>query len=61
VPISLASSNGEGVQVMLMALAAGLLLCVGLAPPLIAQAGRRRRQRRGLDDFYGDDWPGDEK
>ena len=61
VPISLASSNGEGVQVMLMALAAGLLLCVGLAPPLIAQAGRRRRQRRGVDGFYDGDWPGDER
>jgi ABC-type phosphate transport system substrate-binding protein len=61
VPISLASSNGQGVQVMLMALAAGLLLCVGVAPPLIAQAGRRRRQRRGIDGSDREDWPGDEK
>jgi phosphate ABC transporter phosphate-binding protein len=61
-PISLAGSNGDGVQVTLMALAAGLLLLLSVVPPLLAQAGRRSRQRRGIDEFYdGDDWPGDRR
>jgi hypothetical protein len=54
-PITLASSNGDGVQVLLMSVAAGLLFLVSVAPPLIAQATRRRRQRRGIDEFYDDD------
>ncbi len=60
-PITLASSNGDGVEVMLMALAAGLMFLLSVVPPLIAQAGRRSRQRRGLDEFYDRDYrPGDE-
>jgi hypothetical protein len=51
-PITLASNNGDGVEVLLMALAAGLLLLVVVAPPLIGQATKRSRQRRGIDDFY---------
>jgi hypothetical protein len=53
-PVTLSGKNGNGVAVRLMALAAGLLFLLGLAPPLIAQAARRRRQRRGIDEFYGD-------
>jgi phosphate ABC transporter phosphate-binding protein len=60
-PITLAASNGDGVEVTLMTLAAGLLFCLSVAPPLIAQAGRRRRRRRGYDDFYGDHLPGDHR
>jgi phosphate ABC transporter phosphate-binding protein len=56
VPLTLASNNGDGVEVALMALAAGLLFCLGITPPLVAQASRRRRQRRGYDES---DWPGD--
>jgi phosphate ABC transporter phosphate-binding protein len=54
-PITLAGSNGNGVEVMLMALAAGMLLLFSVVPPLIAQAGRRSRRRRGIDEFYDDD------
>jgi len=38
---------GDGSQVALMALAAALLISLGLAPPLIAQATTRRRRQRG--------------
>jgi hypothetical protein len=59
-PIALAGNNGDGVEVTLMALAAGLLFFLGVGPPLIAQGARRRRQRRGVDEFYGDaDRPGE--
>jgi hypothetical protein len=54
-PITLAGSNGDGSEVMLMALAAGLLFLLSVVPPLLAQAGRRSRQRRGIDDFYDDE------
>ena len=57
-PITLASNNGDSVQVMLMALAAGILLVLVAAPPLISQATKRSRQRRGIDDFYDDAGPG---
>jgi ABC-type phosphate transport system substrate-binding protein len=61
-PISLAGNNGDGVQMALMALAAGLLFLLSVVPPLLAQAGRRSRQRRGIDEFYeGNDWPGDRR
>ena len=41
-----------------MALAAGMFFLVGVVPPLIAQAGKRSRQRRGIDEFYDDaKWP----
>jgi len=33
-------------------------LLVVVAPPLIGQATKRNRQRRGIDDFYGDAGPG---
>jgi len=48
--------------VTLMALAAGMLFLISVVPPLLAQAGRRSRQRRGIDEFYdGNDWPGDRR
>ena len=59
VPITLSASNGDSMQVMLMALAAGILLVLAAAPPLIAQATKRSRQQRGIDDFYDNaDRPG---
>jgi ABC-type phosphate transport system substrate-binding protein len=45
--VSSSASLGDGMQVTLMATAAGLLLCLVVLPPVIAQASRRRRQRRG--------------
>jgi phosphate ABC transporter phosphate-binding protein len=42
------ASLGDSLQVGLMGLAAALLLGLMLAPPLIAQTSRRRRQRDGL-------------
>ena len=61
-PITLAGSNGSGTQVVLMALAAGMMFLLSVVPPLLAQAGRRSRQRRGIDEFYdGDEWPGDRR
>jgi hypothetical protein len=61
-PITLAGSNGSGVEVTLMALAAGMMFLLSVVPPLLAQAGRRSRQRRGIDEFYDDaDWPGDRR
>ena len=53
-PITLAGSNGDGEEVALMALAAGLMFMLGVVPPILAQAGRRSRQRRGIDEFYDD-------
>jgi phosphate ABC transporter phosphate-binding protein len=46
-PTAAATSLGDGLRVTLMALAAVLLLGLGLAPPLIAQASARRRNRSG--------------
>lgn len=56
-PINLAASNGDGEQVLLMSLSGALLFSLSIAPPLIAQAARRRRRRLGIDAFYrrGDD------
>lgn len=48
-PQASAASLGDGMKVTLMVLAAVLLVGIGLAPPLIAQAGARRRNRRGGD------------
>jgi phosphate ABC transporter phosphate-binding protein len=47
IPVSSAAGLGDGLQVTLMGLAAALLLGLILAPPLIAQASQRRRQRAG--------------
>jgi phosphate ABC transporter phosphate-binding protein len=55
-PITLAGSNGDGSQVMLMAVAAGMMLLLSVVPPFLVQAGRRSRRRRGIDEFYDDDW-----
>ena len=61
-PLTLAASNGSGLEVTLMALAAGMMFLVSAVPPLLAQAGRRSRQRRGIDEFYeGNDRTGDRK
>ena len=51
-PITLAGSNGSGIEVTLMALAAGMMFLLSVVPPLVAQAGRRSRHRRGIDEFY---------
>jgi hypothetical protein len=58
-PITLSASNGDGNQVLLMALAAGLFFCMGIVPPLFAQSSKRRRQRLGYDDRHDDDQHGD--
>ena len=55
-PITLAGSNGSGTQVALMALAAGMMFLLSVVPPLLSQAARRSRQRRGIDEFYDDEW-----
>jgi phosphate ABC transporter phosphate-binding protein len=61
-PITLAGSNNSGLEVTLMALAAGMMFLLSVVPPLLAQAGKRSRQRRGIDEFYeGNDWPGDHR
>ena len=61
-PVTLASSNDSGLEVTLMALAAGMMFLLSVVPPLLAQAGKRSRQRRGIDEFYDrNDWPGDRK
>ncbi|MDQ7911138.1 phosphate ABC transporter substrate-binding protein PstS [Phytohabitans sp. ZYX-F-186] len=49
-PVSAEAGLGGGFRIVLMVLAGVLLLALGLGPPLIAQAGARRRQRRS-DDF----------
>lgn len=46
-PTASPASLGDGLQVALMALAAALLVGLILAPPLVVQASRRRRQRDG--------------
>jgi phosphate ABC transporter phosphate-binding protein len=46
-PVSSPTSLGDGLQVVLMALAAALLVGLGLGPALIAQSGARRRRRNG--------------
>ena len=45
-PTSASASLGDGLRVTLMALAAALLLGLGLGPPLIAHMSARRRQRQ---------------
>jgi phosphate ABC transporter phosphate-binding protein len=49
VAVNSATSLGDFSQVGLMGLAAALLVGMVVAPPLIAQAGRRRRERGGND------------
>ncbi len=46
-PISTAAGLGDGMEVALMVLAAALLVGLGLAPPLIIQATRRRNRGGG--------------
>jgi hypothetical protein len=48
IPVGSPASLGDSLQVGLMGLAAALLLGLMVAPPLIAQASRRRRQRNDL-------------
>jgi phosphate ABC transporter phosphate-binding protein len=57
VPVSAASSLGDGVQLALMVLAALLLVGLGVGPALIAQASTRRQQRRGTGPYGRRDWP----
>jgi ABC-type phosphate transport system substrate-binding protein len=52
VPVSLSASNDDGVQAMLISLAAALFLGLCIIPPLVAQASDKRRQRRRGN------WPG---
>jgi len=55
-PVAAPSGLGDGVQIALMALAAALLVGLGLVPALIGQASTRRRWGRGPGPFRG---PGD--
>jgi len=52
VPVAAPVSLGGGAQVALMALAAALLVGVGLVPPLVAHGNTRRRNQRGPGPFY---------
>jgi phosphate ABC transporter phosphate-binding protein len=52
VPVAAPVSLGDGAQVALMALAAALLVGVGLVPPLVAHGSTRRRYRRGPGPDY---------
>jgi hypothetical protein len=45
VPVDASSDFGDSLEVLLMVAASILLLGLGLLPPIIAQAGRRRDQR----------------
>jgi len=55
IPVATSASLGDGLQVTLMTLGAALLLGLIVLPPVIAQAGRRRRQRNGgLPGGFGD-------
>jgi phosphate ABC transporter phosphate-binding protein len=45
VPVAGESGLGDGAEIALMALAAALLVGVGLVPPLVAQGSTRRRRR----------------
>jgi phosphate ABC transporter phosphate-binding protein len=57
-PVSAPTSLGDGAQIALMALAAALLVGVGLVPPLVAHGNNRRRFRRGPGpDFDRRDYP----
>ena len=51
-PVAAPVSLGNGAQVALMALAAALLVGVGLVPALVAQGTTRRRRRRGPGPFF---------
>lgn len=44
-PTAASASLGDGLRVALLAVASALLLCLIVLPPVITQAGRRRRQR----------------
>ncbi len=58
VPVDAPTSLGDGAQVALMALAAALLVGIGLVPPLVAHGNTRRRHRRGPGpDFDRRDYP----
>ena len=57
-PVAAPVSLGDGAQIALMALAAALLVGVGLVPPLVAHGNTRRRFRRGPPpDFDRRDYP----
>ncbi len=57
-PVAAPVSLGDGVQIALMALAAALLVGIGLVPPLVAHSNTRRRFRRGPGpDFDRRDYP----
>jgi ABC-type phosphate transport system substrate-binding protein len=61
-PVTLPSSNGSGLEVSLMAVAAAMMFGLSVVPPLLAQAGRRSRRRRGIDEFFDDGRrPGDRR
>src|SRR5580658_110580 len=45
VPVAAPAGLGDGAQIALMALAAALLVGIGLVPPLVAQGSTRRRRR----------------
>ena len=53
-PVASESNLGDGVQVSLMVLGGAMLVGLGIIPPLLGQAGARRRQRR-MDSYFGGD------
>jgi len=58
VPVASPTTLGDGIQIWLMALAAALLVGIGLVPPLVAHNNTRRRFRRGPGpDFDRRDYP----
>jgi phosphate ABC transporter phosphate-binding protein len=52
VPVAAPTGLGDGAQIALMALAAALLVGVGLVPPLVSHGSTRRRRRRGPPPPY---------
>ncbi|HTU74921.1 MAG TPA: phosphate ABC transporter substrate-binding protein PstS [Trebonia sp.] len=54
-PVAAEQNLGDGVQITLMVLGGALLVGLGIIPPLLGQAGARRRQRRMDSYFDGDD------
>jgi phosphate ABC transporter phosphate-binding protein len=57
-PVAAPVSLGDGAQIALMALAAALLVGIGLVPPLVAHNNTRRRFRRAPGpDFDRRDYP----